>query len=84
MAGGWRRPAGKAWPLETTGHHSGTHVQKERMRGYNQAEVLALSLGKHAVLPVRTDLVKRVRRDKTTEGADTRYEKKEPGPGVYG
>lgn len=38
--------------------------KKERMRGYNQAEVLALSLGKHAVLPVCTDLVKRVHETK--------------------
>jgi ComF family protein len=36
------------------------HGKKERLRGYNQAEVLARSLGKQMSLPVRTDLVRRV------------------------
>ncbi len=62
----WRRPAGKG--LAAGNHRSSFRYpctgKKERMRGYNQAEVLALSLGKHAVLPVRTDLVKRVHETK--------------------
>ncbi len=37
---------------------------RERIRGYNQAEVLAKSLGKHLNLPVRADLIKRVRNTK--------------------
>lgn len=38
------------------------HPSKRRRRGYNQAEVLAEELGKLLNLPVRTDLVKRIRK----------------------
>lgn len=37
---------------------------KERRRGYNQAQVLAESLGKHLNLPVEAGLVKRIRNTK--------------------
>lgn len=41
---------------------------KKRIRGYNQAEVLADVMGKHLELPVRADLVKRVRNTKPLKG----------------
>ena len=34
---------------------------KERVRGYNQAEVLAKEIGKRLDIPVRTNIVKRTR-----------------------
>jgi len=37
------------------------YATKERVRGYNQAKVLAKALGKHLNIPVETDLVRRVR-----------------------
>ncbi len=38
------------------------HVTKKHSRGYNQAEVLAKELGKYLEIPVRCDLIKRVRK----------------------
>lgn len=38
--------------------------KKERLRGYNQAEVLAHALGRQISVPVRTDLVKRIQETK--------------------
>lgn len=38
------------------------HPSGQRKRGYNQAEVLAEQIGKRMHIPVRTDIVKRVRR----------------------
>ena len=38
------------------------HIGRRLERGYNQAEVLALRLGKHLNLPVRTDLLFRSRK----------------------
>lgn len=38
------------------------HPSRQRKRGYNQAEVLAEQIGKRMHIPVRTDIVKRVRR----------------------
>jgi len=37
---------------------------RKRVRGYNQAQVLAEVLGKHLNLPVRADLIKRVKNTK--------------------
>jgi len=37
------------------------HPQRLRQRGYNQAEILARSIGKHTGLPVRTDILFRNR-----------------------
>ena len=37
------------------------HRKRLRMRGYNQAEVLAVALGKFLGIPVKSDLVKRVK-----------------------
>ena len=36
------------------------HKNRKKIRGYNQAEILAKSIGKHAHIPVVTSLVKRV------------------------
>lgn len=36
------------------------HKNRKKTRGYNQAEILAKSIGKHAKIPVVTTLVKRV------------------------
>ena len=38
------------------------HAAKRRVRGYNQAHVLARELGRCIGIPVKADLVKRVRR----------------------
>lgn len=38
------------------------HRQKLRSRGYNQAELLARQIGRHTGIPVRTDLVERIRK----------------------
>ena len=38
------------------------HTSKRRVRGYNQAEVLAKELGKRLGIPVETNLIKRVRK----------------------
>ena len=38
------------------------HAAKKRARGYDQAQVLALELGRRIHVPVETELVKRVRR----------------------
>ncbi len=38
------------------------HTSKRRVRGYNQAEVFARELGSLLGIPVRTDLIKRVRK----------------------
>ena len=38
------------------------HASKRRVRGYNQAEVLAKELGKRLGIPVETNLIKRVRK----------------------
>ena len=37
------------------------HVEKENKRGYNQAQVLALAIGKRLGIPVETNLICRVR-----------------------
>ena len=36
-------------------------AEKENQRGYNQAEVLALAIGKRLEIPVETNLIKRIR-----------------------
>ena len=38
--------------------------KKQKKRGYNQAEILAREVGKHLDIPVRTDLVRRIRNTK--------------------
>lgn len=38
------------------------HKIKQRRRGYNQAEVLAYEIGKRMHMPVRTDVIMRIRR----------------------
>lgn len=40
------------------------HKSRRRMRGYNQAEALAGELGKLLGIPVRTDLIQRIRKTK--------------------
>ena len=37
------------------------HVEKENKRGYNQAQVLALAIGKRLGIPVETNLICRIR-----------------------
>ena len=38
------------------------HTSKERVRGYNQAELIALELGRILDIPVETGLIKRIRK----------------------
>lgn len=40
------------------------HTERRRARGYNQAELLAESLGRKLGIPVRTDLISRVKKTK--------------------
>lgn len=48
------------------------HMSRQRKRGYNQAEVLAREIGKRMQLPVRNDIVKRVRRTTPQKELDNR------------
>jgi ComF family protein len=44
------------------------HTTRQRVRGYNHAERLADVVGKHLNLPVRSDILKRIRRTKAQVG----------------
>ena len=46
------------------------HWTKKRQRGYNQAEVLAVEIGKQIGLPVYPNLLKRIRRTKAQKNLD--------------
>lgn len=48
------------------------HPAKKRKRGYNQAEDFAVALGKKLRIPVRTDLVRRVRNTVPMKGLSER------------
>jgi len=41
------------------------HVKKEKIRGYNQSEAIATGIGNFLDIPVRNDLIKRVRNKKS-------------------
>ena len=45
---------------------------KKRIRGYNQAQVLAESLGKHLDIPVKTNLVRRIRNTKALKSLNSK------------
>lgn len=48
------------------------YPMKERVRGYNQAQVLAKVLGKHLNIPVETDLVRRIRNTKALKSLNSK------------
>ena len=45
------------------------HRSRQRIRGYNQAQILAEELGKRLDLPVNKDAVKRIQKNATSESA---------------
>lgn len=73
------RPTADSWVLVPVP----MPAMRKLLRGYNQAELIALALGKELSLPVRTDILKRTRSPLRQVRAATRNERTQNQKGSF-